>query len=297
MEKRGKYNMVAKLSESVTQKIVDFIFGNSGYHGIVCDDTGTIIADSNTAQSRIGIQHKGSKEILNNGIDFAYVTAADAEATQGRSKEGFSVVIKADGIKIGTFAVAGPIAIVEPVARIAAGMVAMMIRDEELKEIIRSQVQILSTSVEQAASAVQQTAASAQEVASISQTIAEEAQDGKNQLHSTSNILELIRRIAKQTSLLGLNAAIEAARAGEQGRGFSVVAGEVRKLAEESNRSANEISTILLEFQVIIEKITESSLRNSAITHEQALANQEIAKLVEGVQLVSLELQSLSSGL
>ena len=286
-----------KLNDSVTQKIVDFIYGNSGYHGIVCDDTGTIIADSNSAQSRIGILHKGSIEILTNGSDFAYVTAADAEATEGRSKEGFSVVIKADGIIIGTFAVAGPLTIVEPVAKIAAGIVVMMLRDEELKETIRAQVEILSTSVEQAASAVQQTAASAQEVASISQTIAEEAQEGKNQLQSTSGILELIQRVAKQTNLLGLNAAIEAARAGEQGRGFSVVAGEVRKLAEESNRSANEISVILREFQLIIQKITESSLRNSAITHEQAQANQEIAQLVAGVQQVSRELQSLSINL
>lgn len=94
-----------------------------------------------------------------------------------------------------------------------------------------------------------------------------------------------------------MNAAIEAARAGEQGRGFSVVAGEVRKLAEESNRSANEISVILLKFQTIIQKITESSLRNSAITHEQAQANQEIAQLVEGVQHVSRELQTLASKL
>src|SRR5665648_36954 len=289
--------MVLKLSDSITQKIVDFIYGNSGYHGIVCDDTGTIIADSNFAQSRIGVQHKGSLEILENGKDFAYVTAADAKATEGRSKEGFSVVIKADGIVIGTFAVAGSLEIVEPVAKIAAGMVAMMFRDEELKEIVRRQVHVLRITVEQAASAVQQTAASAQEVASISQTIAEEAQEGENQLQSTAGILELIRRVAKQTNLLGLNAAIEAARAGEQGRGFSVVAGEVRKLAEESNRSANEISVILLEFQTIIQKISESSLRNSAITHEQAIANQEIAQLVEGVQQVSQELQSLASKL
>ena len=289
--------MSSKLDVSVAQKIVDFIYGNSGYHGIVCDDTGTIIADSNSAQSRIGIQHKGSMEILTNGNDFACVTAADAEATEGRSKEGFSVVIKADGRIIGTFAVAGPLTIVEPVAKIAAGIVVMMFRDEELKEIIRTQVQSLSTSVEQAASAVQQTAASAQEVASISQIIAEEAQEGKNQLQSTSGILELIRRVAKQTNLLGLNAAIEAARAGEQGHGFSVVAGEVRKLAEESNRSANQISAILLEFQAIIQKITENSMRNSAITQEQAKANQEIAQLVEGVLQVSSKLQSLSASL
>ncbi len=288
--------MVTKLSDFIAQKIVEFIHEKSGFPVIVCDDTGTIIADS--AQARIGVQHKGSRQILTTTIDSVAISAEEAEAdVNGRIKEGFNIAIAVEGTKIGTFGIAGPLATVQPVARIAAGMVVMMLRDEELKNIIRHHVQVLSTSVEQAASAVQQTAASAQEVASISQTIAEEAQEGKNQLKSTAGILELIRRVAKQTNLLGLNAAIEAARAGEQGRGFSVVAGEVRKLAEESNRSANEINLILLEFQTIIEKITESSLRNSAITHEQAQANQEIAQLVEGVHYVSQDLQALASKL
>ncbi|TGE37902.1 chemotaxis protein [Desulfosporosinus fructosivorans] len=292
---KGMGKLVCKLTDLIAQKIVQFIHEKSGFAVIVCDDTGSIIADS--AQTRIGVQHKGSRQILTTNLDSVAITAAEAEASNANIKEGFNIAIKVDDVKIGTFGIAGQLSIVEPVAKIAAGMVIMLLRDEELKEFIRYQVQALSTSVEQAASAVQQTAASAQEVASISQTIAEEAQQGKNQLKSTAGILELIRRGAKQTNLLGLNAAIEAARAGEHGRGFSVVAGEVRKLAEASNRSANEISDILLGFQTVIQEITEHSLRNSAITHEQAQANQEIAKLVEGVQLVSQELQALASKL
>lgn len=195
---------------------------------------------------------------------------------------------------MGTFGVAGPLAIVSPVAKVAAAMVAYLLRDEELKDILKKHVDHIGESIEQAAGALEEMAASSEEVASVSQTVATVAQEAKQQVKATEGVTEFIRRVSKQTNLLGLNAAIEAARAGELGKGFSVVAGEVRKLADESNRSANEINELLMKFQETMEEIVKGVFQNNVIAQEQAKATQEIAMMVQELQQVGNDLNGIA---
>jgi len=284
-----------QLNKEIAERIVSFIYDNSSFHGIVSDPTGTIIADS--AGRRVGVFHKGHHRIMTSNIQEIAVTKEDEVSSGGDQKEGFNIGITAQGEKIGCFGLAGSIEIVKPIAKVAAGMVVTMVRDEELKGILRSQVQKLNESIEIAASAVQEVAASSQEVAAISQTVADAVVDGQAQVKQTTNIIEFIRRVAVQTNLLGLNAAIEAARAGEHGRGFSVVADEVRKLAVDSNRSTDEINAILTQFEAIIAKISEGVSENNSIIHEQAKATQDITGIVQTVQQVGFELNALTTQL
>lgn len=111
----------------------------------------------------------------------------------------------------------------------------------------------------------------------------------------------MIQSIADQTNLLALNAAIEAARAGEAGRGFAVVADEIRKLAEQSNRFASEISGTIINLTSKTEiavKSMESSMAVSALQIESLAETQNkfagIALAIEDVKKVILSLNATS---
>jgi hypothetical protein len=130
-----------------------------------------------------------------------------------------------------------------------------------------------------------------QNIREINTKVVEQVKITSNQCNNTDDIINFIESIAKQTNLLGLNAAIEASRAGDRGRGFGVVASEIRKLSGSSNQSITEINTILKSIKDSV-GIVEKSIAISIASSEKQ--EQSLTEIIESVKALNKSAEILA---
>ncbi|WP_028975485.1 methyl-accepting chemotaxis protein [Spirochaeta cellobiosiphila] len=179
---------------------------------------------------------------------------------------------------------------------------------------LSDQVVEQTAAVEESTAAVNEMVASIKSVAVITQKkketthlLLQTAQEGDEKLKDTSKavtivtghiehvneMVSIINNIADQTNLLAMNAAIEAAHAGEAGRGFAVVADEIRKLAEESSKSAANIGSIMSQ---MVEAIQNASLSSSISSEKFSEIYSEIRDVSQSFEEIYQSAEELNQG-
>lgn len=124
------------------------------------------------------------------------------------------------------------------------------------------------------------------------QSLVEKMNQLKENSQEIGTLIQLITEIADQTHLLALNAAIEAARVGDEGRGFSVIAAEVRKLAEQTAKSANHVSGVV---SLILNETEDTVMTTEQAAREVSDGLKAVYEAGESFEMISVAIDEVAT--
>jgi methyl-accepting chemotaxis protein len=262
--------MSATLDVGFAQELCELVAGKMGFGCSFMGKGGVIVASS--ARDRVGSVHRGAARILRRELDELVVTAQQAAASAGKMREGFNLPIEVDGERVASCGIAGPVALVGPLAHVLVSLVGAILslhsRDGVRAREVAAEVRKASQGAAGAIAAVRE--------ATTAMSVLRDA---------TSRVDEMvgsISDIARQTNLLALNANVEAARAGDAGSGFAVVAREVKQLSAQTSKATTDIASQLRGMRSSVEGVSRkvAGIADSIRELEAVIAG--ISKLAGG---------------
>jgi len=177
--------------------------------------------------------------------------------------------------------------------KVIGGIAIQVRKQSELIEISNNMTDFLENADEQVESIVH----GSKNLAAASSRLMDESRLSEQNIHQTTEILSLMKRMADQTNLLGLNAAIEAARAGEAGRGFEVVASEIRKFSKETIESTERIRKTMEQIHRSTESMVNTIESITAVSNEQSEAIHQTADFIKEIKELSQKLNTFAQKL
>ena len=164
-------------------------------------------------------------------------------------------------------------------------------------ELLKQAAEHIGTHIATIASTSEEISAQTEEIAAASRTLTSTLDSSQSRVRETDQVLGLIKSIAGQTNLLGLNAAIEAARVGDQGRGFGVVAEEIRKLSATTADSIKSIESIIKSVQEDNGSTRTQMLQIASMIAQIASAITQVAESTQELNDMSRKLNSMAEDL
>lgn len=205
------------------------------------------------------------------------------------------VIVHADASRFGV----PYIAVANPIMNSCNEVIGATAISESIKrfDLLKNAAMKMNDTTDTLASASQEVSAQSEELLTLCQMLVGLACESQAYMKNTQQILDFIKNIAGQTNLLGLNAAIEAARVGEYGRGFSVVAAEMRHLAENSTDSVKKIGDIITVVQTNSENTQAQIIQVEEGIKQITLAIGHIAETIQMLHNVARQLHGTAESM
>lgn len=165
------------------------------------------------------------------------------------------------------------------------------------KEKMSNLSSTLSTSLTEISNNLFDMVTGVQKISEANSDIQKFIEETNNNAQKTDEVLDFIGGIAKQTNLLGLNAAIESSKAGDLGKGFGIVANEIRKLSQSTKESTNQINSILKNMQNAINEIYLRFNDSNLLLESQSSGLEEITATIQELDSTATLLKEFASKL